>query len=62
MNKLSNEKREKLLKKLDESLLAHIAIAMGEWEKETAEELRRKRLDPNFASLVTARFSRRIRR
>ena len=62
MKKLSNEKREKLLKELDESLIGHIAIAMGEWEQETAEELRAKNLDPNIASLVTARFSRRIRR
>jgi len=62
MKKLSNEKREKLLKELDESLMGHITIAMGEWEQETAEELRAKNLDPNFASLVTARFSRRIRR
>ena len=62
MKKLNNDKREKLLKELDESLLAHIAIAMGKWEQETAEQLRAKNLDPNFASLVTARFSRRIRR
>jgi len=62
MKKLSNEKRERLLKELDESLLGHIAIAMGEREQETAEELRAKSLDPNFASLVTAGFSRRIRR
>jgi hypothetical protein len=62
MKKLSNEKREKLMKDLDESLLAHVTTAMGEWEQETAEELQSKNLDPNFASLVTARFSRRIRR
>jgi len=30
MKKLSTGKREKLIKELDESLLAHIAIAMGE--------------------------------
>jgi len=58
MKKLSNRKREELMKELDESLLAHITIAMGEWEQDTAEELRAKNLDPNFASLVTARFSR----
>ena len=62
MKKLSNEKREKLLKELDESLIGHITIAMGEWEQEAAEELQSKNLDPSFASLVTARFSRRIRR
>jgi uncharacterized membrane protein len=62
MKKLSNGKREELLKELDENLLAHITIAMGEWEQETAEELRAKNLDPNFASFVTARFSRRIRK
>ena len=62
MKKLSTGKREKLIKELDESLLAYIAIAMGEWEQETAEELQTKNLDPSFALLVTARFSRRIRR
>jgi hypothetical protein len=50
------------MKELDESLLAHVTIAMGEWEQETAAELQSKNLDPSFASLVTARFSRRIRR
>ena len=62
MKKLSNEKREKLMKDMDASLLGHITIAMGEWEQETAEELQVKNLDPSFTSLVTARFSRRIRR
>jgi len=42
MKKLSTDKREKLIKELNESLLAHIAIAMGEWEQETAEELQTK--------------------